>query len=457
MNEWKEYLFEELIQSMQLGTSEIGSENNFGVPLLKMGNLLIGGFNFIKLEKLKENDTKKLTSFILKKGDFLFNTRNTLELVGKSAVWNNQLDIATFNSNIMRIKFKEEVDDFYLGFYFSGKSGWSEFKRVATGTTSVAAIYSRDLLKCKVLLPDYKSQRKIAHILSTADAVIEKTQAAIAKYKAIKQGMLHDLFTRGLISEKIIWKLRPRYEDAPHLYKPSKLGWIPKEWEVERLDSLTKKIGSGITPTGGSEIYKSSGVLFIRSQNVLVGSLSIEDVAFITNEIDEKMESSRVKPFDVLLNITGASIGRCAYFPFELKSANVNQHVCIIRFKDISKSLSVFSSEFLNSNFGQNQINKSNAGGNRDGLNFQQIKSFHFPVLNFSELEQISMIFGAQNNKIQTEQNYLHKLQQIKSGLMADLLSGESPNLDSIGLKDSMIKESSNQGNQENHGSDKRI
>lgn len=84
----------------------------------------------------------------------------------------------------------------------------------------------------KISIPSFLEQHRIARILSTADAVIEKTRAAIAKYKAIKQGMLQDLFTRGLMSEKVkvksekdewiekeVWKLRPRYQDAPHLYK----------------------------------------------------------------------------------------------------------------------------------------------------------------------------------------------------------------------------------------------
>ncbi|HLF63489.1 MAG TPA: restriction endonuclease subunit S [Saprospiraceae bacterium] len=296
----------------------------------------------------------------------------------------------------------------------------------ATGVPSI----NRDLLyKVRFNKTSPTEQAYISRILSTTDSVIEKTKAAIAKYKAIKQGMLQDLFTRGI--DLSTNKLRPRYEDTPELYKParlsggeSKLGWIPKEWEVEELEQLTEKIGSGITPTGGSEVYKSSGVLFLRSQNILIGDLSISDSAFITKEIDEMMQGSRVKPFDVLLNITGASIGRCAYFPQELVSANVNQHVCIIRFINASKPRAVFASNFLNSDFGQSQIFRLNAGGNREGLNFQQIKSFAFPVINIDELNAISRIIEAISDKLQLEQTYLRKLQQIKQGLMEDLLTG---------------------------------
>lgn len=271
--------------------------------------------------------------------------------------------------------------------------------------------------------PIVAEQTKIARILSTADAVIEKTQAAIAKYKAIKQGMLHDLFTRGIDLQT--GKLRPPYEDAPELYKESKLGWIPKEWESDIIDNLTEKVGSGVTPTGGSEVYKTQGILFLRSQNILYGKLFLNDVAFISEEIDEIMENSRVRPFDVLLNITGASIGRCAFFPEELINANVNQHVCIIRFKKPSKSLAMFASEYLNTDFGQRQMYRVMAVGNREGLNYQQIKGFNFPYINESkELEKIASIIENINTKLQTEQTYLQKMQQLKKGLMEDLLSG---------------------------------
>lgn len=312
-----------------------------------------------------------------------------------------------------------------------------------------------DLKRVTLKLPRHSEQQRIARILSTADAVIEKTQAAIAKYKAIKQGMLQDLFTRGVMSEKVkvksekgeeekmIWKLRPRYEDAPHLYKESKLGMIPREWDVDTLDNLTDKIGSGVTPTGGSEVYKASGVLFIRSQNVLIGSLSIEDAAFITIEIDQQMEGSRVKPFDVLLNITGASIGRCAYFPENLQSANVNQHVCIIRFKQNSKPQAVFAAEYFNSDFIQRQIYKAMAVGNREGLNFQQTKAFIYPVIDTEELNTISPILENLNNKLQTEQTYLQKMQLLKKGLMEDLLSGKKQvkvsELGFVGFEDDRI------------------
>ncbi len=437
MSEWKEYLFEEIIQSMQLGTSAIGNEKNFGVPLLKMGNLLIGGFNFEKLEKLKENDTKKLASFLLQKGDFLFNTRNTLELVGKSAVWNNQLPSATFNSNIMRIKFKEKVDDFYLGYYFSGETGWNEFKRVATGTTSVAAIYSRDLVKCKVYLPEYKIQLKIAHILTTCDAVIEKTQAAIAKYKAIKQGMLHDLFTRGIVTEPTTYKdktgmvvelsrnqLRPKYEDAPELYKESKLGMVPREWKLYLLEDVTEYVDyRGKTPP-----KSDFGIYLVTARNIKEGYIDYEvSKEYIREDAFESaMSRGKVKFGDVLIT-TEAPMGNVA----QIDKENIALAQRVIKYRGHENKLNNdFLARFLMCEIFKRQLNAEATGSTVLGIKGSRLHKLSVFVPEIKEQQLIISKLKAIDNKLQSEQNYLQKLQSIKQGLMGDLLSGKVRTVD---------------------------
>ena len=107
--------------------------------------------------------------------------------------------------------------------------------------------------------------------------------------------------------------------------------WALMAWEVVRLGEETTHVGSGVTPRGGKSAYTSSGITFLRSQNVYFEGLELDDVVFIPTEIDDVMRRSRVQPNDVLLNITGASIGRCTVVPADLGPANVNQHVCIVR------------------------------------------------------------------------------------------------------------------------------
>src|SRR5438034_1160884 len=111
----------------------------------------------------------------------------------------------------------------------------------------------------------------------------------------------------------------------------TEIGDLPVSWRVVKLGEIAQELRSGITPRGGEKVYLKSGIPLIRSQNVLMNRLSLRDVAFISDDTHKSMIGSKVQPGDVLLNITGASIGRVTFVPNELKVANVNQHVCRIR------------------------------------------------------------------------------------------------------------------------------
>jgi len=106
---------------------------------------------------------------------------------------------------------------------------------------------------------------------------------------------------------------------------------IPPNWIWVRLGDICSKTGSGSTPRGGKSVYQRSGVPFLRSQNVYDDGLRLNDVAYITHETHEKMSGTAVRSGDLLLNITGGSIGRCCYVTGELGQANVSQHVAIVR------------------------------------------------------------------------------------------------------------------------------
>ena len=126
------------------------------------------------------------------------------------------------------------------------------------------------------------------------------------------------------------------------------------DWKFSKLNQHITKIGSGVTPRGGAEVYQSSGVPLIRSQNVRNDSLDLTDVAYISDEINNTMKGSAVQPLDVLLNITGASIGRSCVVPADFQIGNVNQHVCIIRLK--SDTSPNFLQSFLVSYRGQKLV-----------------------------------------------------------------------------------------------------
>lgn len=201
------------------------------------------------------------------------------------------------------------------------------------------------------------------------------------------------------------------------------------EWEENDLGIKTSKVGSGITPRGGDRTYKKSGRPFIRSQNVGWGELLLDDVAFIDDEAHASFITTEISNLDVLLNITGASIGRSAVADERIVGGNVNQHVCIIR--TIKNELNpMFLNQFLISEYGQNQIDSFQAGGNRQGLNFAQVRSFSIPIPpTMDEQIKVSACLSSIDELITAEAQKLDTLKAHKTGLMQQLFPAEGETL----------------------------
>jgi len=306
-------------------------------------------------------------------------------------------------STFAKLKTLEALDSKYLYYFLNEKFLWIQNNRTGTGVPHVPKDLERILI---VKYPkDKTEQRQIATILSTADAVIEKTQAAIAKYKAIKQGMLQDLFTRGLVSEKVkvksekgeeektIWKLRPSYHDAPALYKESKLGWIPKEWEVERLGNRAvieygKSQKTVVSINGTIPVYGTGGLMeyatdfLFDGESILIGRKGTID-----------------KPFYIKGKFWSVDT---AYY---LSSFTGN-----VRW--LHSQLEFYNLKRLNEATGVPSINRV--------LLYNIQLSFPDKI----EQDEIVKRILSIDKKLQTEQDFLHKQQQIKAGLMGDLLSG---------------------------------
>lgn len=158
--------------------------------------------------------------------------------------------------------------------------------------------------------------------------------------------------------------------------------------EPTLLKHLVTKVGSGATPRGGSEVYEQTGVAFLRSQNIRYGQVDHQDLVFINHADDEALARTRVQNGDVLLNITGGSLGRSAVASVSDLPANVSQHVCIIRPRSDVDPLVLQAS--IESNFVQDQIRLMQVGGNRDGLNFEQVRSLRvqMPSGSFTQLRE---------------------------------------------------------------------
>ncbi|HRO84297.1 MAG TPA: restriction endonuclease subunit S [Niabella sp.] len=322
------------------------------------------------------------------------------------------------NQQINSILFNDKFDPKYC--YYLIKNNINELIKLG-GTTAVPIVNKADFEKIYLRHhSDKTEQQHIAKILSTADAVIEKTQAAIAKYKAIKQGMLQDLFTRGIDLQT--GKLRPRYEDAPDLYKESKLGWIPREWNEIKLGKCgTFRKGGNIpkyslSPNGvGCILY---GQLYTTYHETVKKVFSK-----VPSHVTENMNP--LKYGSILFAGSGETheeIGKCVVLLNNEEEIYAGGDVVILDLYD--EYFKPFFGYFLN--FQPIQAQKSKFG---QGSSVIHIYANHLSAIDLvlpprNEQEKIFKIIEQLNNKLQTEQTYLQKMQSLKKGLMEDLLSG---------------------------------
>jgi type I restriction enzyme S subunit len=208
-----------------------------------------------------------------------------------------------------------------------------------------------------------------------------------------------------------------------------------------RIKDYTTKVGSGVTPRGGAETYLDEGIPLFRSQNVTNDGFLMDDIAFISEEVDESMKGTRVKPGDVLLNITGASIGRCFYTSDDFERGNVNQHVCIIRPKK-NKVKPDYLHYCIISDKGQQQIDLTQTGANREGLAVEDIRGFMFDIPSLPVQQRIVDYLDEKLTKIDGRIDVLEKQQDAyvrlkKSIIHQAVTRGLKPN---VSLKDSGIE-----------------
>lgn len=265
-------------------------------------------------------------------------------------------------------------------------------------------LYPDSLLASYVQLPDLATQRQIADFLdretARIDLLIEKKQRLVA-----------------LLGEK---KNAELYRLEQDLFAGSH--------EASRLSYHVTKVGSGKTPSGGATVYQDSGILFLRSQNIKNDGVFLVDAAYISEEIDSEMANSRVLPRDILLNITGASLGRCAIAPSDMPPANVNQHVCIIR--PMKHLLSEYLHILLLTPRMQATIRSEAFSAGREGLNFESIRNFRIPVPDSLETQQEVadqiLSISLRDQKILTANGRsIDRLKEYRSALITAAVTGQ--------------------------------
>jgi type I restriction enzyme S subunit len=271
---------------------------------------------------------------------------------------------------------------------------------------------------------DSAPQKRIVSILDGIDTAIEKTEALISKYQQIKAGLMHDLFTRGVLPNG---QLRPPREQAPDLYQETAIGWIPREWAVRNLGSMAR-IVSGVTL--GSKKSGSGGfeAPYLRVANVQDGYLDLTEIKTV-RVTRKELEQLRLQVGDVLMNEGGDfdKLGRGAVWSGEIEECVHQNHVFRVR-TDSSSLLPYFLAFYSESSFGKKYfLISSKQSTNLASINSTQLNAYPIALPSREEQQAIIKRISAVNGRIEQMKTEAGKLRNQKSGLMHDLLSSKVP------------------------------
>jgi len=265
----------------------------------------------------------------------------------------------------------------------------------------------------EVFVPQILEQQKIAEILTTIDNIIEKTEQIIEKYKKVKEGMMQDLFTRGIDENG---NLRPSYDQAPHLYKETELGMIPKEWFVANLGDLCNDLVNGGTPPTNILKYWNGNIPWITGADFEEGKITNIRRKITTEAVLNS--STNVINKGNLLVVTRTGVGKIAIAP---RNIAISQDITGVYFKEIAYTLYFY----YRLQFEIANLKSFNQGTSINGITRDVLINHKLAVPNLSEQKEIAYILKEIDNKINNEGAYLSKLQKLKQGLMQDLLTGK--------------------------------
>lgn len=296
----------------------------------------------------------------------------------------------------------------------------TEAERKSIGSTRIR-INLGTLKTVGCLVPQLRQQQAVAEILDTLDTTIRQTEAIIEKLKQVKQGLLHDLLTRGIDANG---ELRPPKSQAPHLYKDSPLGWIPREWGTDALGRLAES--SVIGPFGSDLVasdYRTHGVPVVFVRDVKPDRFEWKSNVFVSVQKASALSAHEVRGDDVVATKMGLPPCVAAVYPESMASGVVTADIVRLRF-DAVRVRPHWVSLSINEAAVMKQVEQITAGVTRPKVTLRDVRNLCIRVPNVDEQDRILARMASLDRRIEIEATTLSKLGLEKSGLMDDLLTG---------------------------------
>ena len=398
-------------QKLGSGSTPRGGDSVYvdkGTALIRSQNVYNGEFAYEGLAFLGDSEADALRGVTVHAGDVLLNI--TGDSVARCCLAPEAVLPARVNQHVAIIR--PRPDEFiarFLAYYLISPFMQETMLSMASGGGTRKALTKDMIERFVVPKPPLCRQDRIVATLGGYDDLIDNNRRRIK--------LLEDS-VRLLFDE---WFVRLRFPGSRTAPKSREL---PSGWRREALGRLTSKIGSGATPRGGEAAYVEDGIALIRSQNVYDYQFVDDGLAFIDQDQAARLDGVTVEQGDLLLNITGASVGRCCMVPPRLVPARVNQHVMIIRATGNMDPHYLLCA--INSDERKRQLlSYAQTGSTREALTKDLMSAFEVVVPDASTLAGFGELAGDAFRQREVLAALCIKLRTARDLLLPRLMSGE--------------------------------
>lgn len=403
-----------------LAVIESGSRPTGGVTEVSSGIPSIGGENIQREGSLNLQSVRRVpASFYramprghLRVGDVLINKDGAQ--TGKVGYYAGEFLEASINEHVFLLRGRpESIHQKFLFWALLMESTQRDIARHITGSAQpgLAQGFVRNV---EIPLPLPSDQRRIASALDRVDHALAATEAILQKLRQVRQGLLHDLLTRGLDGNG---ELRDPVEH-PEEFEDSPLGGIPRAWDIRTLEEVTDADAPICYGIVQAFEYISDGVPVLAIRDLL-GDF-VTGVHRTAPSIDAAYARSRVRPGDVLISIKG-TIGRIGLVPSHYLG-NISRDLARIRPAD--SVFAPFLVHLLRSSIGKRTLDLAQVGTTRAELSIAPLKKLSFSFPPKDEQTSIASVLDVQDRVIASQESQLAKIRVLKSGLISDLVSG---------------------------------
>jgi type I restriction enzyme S subunit len=432
---WKGITIENITSFVGRGVGPKYLEFETGVVAINQKCIRNGKVN-INFGRHHDNTASVRESAKLSTNDVCINSTGD-GTIGRIGLWDKQKSSTTFfvDSHVTILRpLDNESDSKYLCELLSSEWMQNDIARYCfTGSTNQIELSRTELLKLKLYLPEVKQQNKIAKVLSTVDNLIDQTQNLIDKYTAVKQGMMADLFSRGIDlfgtpeTNKNYGQLRPSFDETPELYQETDLGWVPKDWYVNSIENVSiggfkngyfkdpKLVGSGMKLINVTELYQEFGI-DITPDKVQRIQVSPKDFEKYKVEIGDLFftRSSLVLEGIAKSNIV-RNLPEEAVFECHVMRLKPNKEIVVPEFLALFTGMPKARSYLMSM---AKQVTMTTIAQ-------PDMVGLPTPVPSLDEQTMIAQRVDAIDVLIQKEKETVEKNKNIKKGLMQDLLTGK--------------------------------